>query len=119
VPLHWAIGADLEFELLADEDGEDCSSVWLMDWSRCVTPCATAGEVNATKATVNGINLIASQRPFSGKVRSIRRRGCGFAFFYMSSLERDGSLNSTGTARGPIYELANQVVSVDREPSKS
>jgi hypothetical protein len=92
VPLHWAIGADLEF----DEDGEDCPSVGLMDWSRRVTLCATAGEVNATKATVNGINLIASQRPFSGKVRSIRRRGCGFAFFYMSSLERDGSLNRQG-----------------------
>jgi hypothetical protein len=94
VPLHWAIGADLEFELLADED--DCPSVGLMDWSRCVTSCATAREVNATKATVNGINLIASQRPFSGKVRSVRRRGCGFAFFYMSSLERDGSLNRQG-----------------------
>jgi hypothetical protein len=51
-----------------DEDGDDCLSVW-MDWSRCVTPCATAGEVNATKATVNGTNLIASQRLFSGKVR--------------------------------------------------
>jgi hypothetical protein len=37
-----------------DEDGEDCPSVS----SRCETPCATAGEVNATNAKVNAINLI-------------------------------------------------------------
>jgi hypothetical protein len=81
-----------------DEDGDDdCPSVW----ADGLAPCATAGEVNATKATVNGINLIASQRPFSGKVRSIRRRGGGFAFAYKSSLERgrpdgDGSRSYLG-----------------------
>jgi len=53
-----------------DEDGEDCPS-------GCVMPCAKAGEVNAAKATVNWINLIASQPPFGGRLGIFRRRGAG------------------------------------------
>jgi hypothetical protein len=88
---------------ITTREGDDCPSVGEIGWSPSVTPCATAGEVNATKATVNGINLIASQRPFSGKVRSIRRRGGGFAFGY-SSLEHRPRIRLTIRQRTRVLE---------------
>jgi hypothetical protein len=55
-----ALISSLQITAVVGKCDEDCSS-------GCVTPCATAGEVNAINATVNGINLIASQRPFQWK----------------------------------------------------